>query len=290
MIIFTEEQLVKNSIMSALNTGEEINILCCVNDKFANPMINLMYSIRNFCDRKINLYVLTTQMNEETVKLIQEKMDKINVRADIKHVELPAYNISSWCWSLDVYLKVLGFEFLPKTVEKILYLDADIIALNDISKLYDIDVTDCLIACAVDSGVNQQRVYERRRTLNIKHDYFNSGVLLYNVKKQREVWTFDDLSVKISNGEFEWPDQDFLNSITSESDIKFIPYMMNFQNWGELDKDADFDVFSPILVHFITIHKPWVVKNLNQAITRVFYECGKLTGLQEYNLNETNER
>jgi len=65
---------------------------------------------------------------------------------------------------------------------------------------------------------------------------------------------------------------------------------MNFQNWGELDKDADFDVFSPILVHFITIHKPWVVKNLNQAITRVFYECGKLTGLQEYNLNETNER
>ena len=71
MPIFTEGQLLSNIIKSKISVEEKLNILCCVNDNYAKQLINLMYLVRNFCDRRINLYVLSTSFSKDSKKFVE---------------------------------------------------------------------------------------------------------------------------------------------------------------------------------------------------------------------------
>ena len=105
--------------------------------------------------------------------------------------------------------------FLPNLLpglDRILYLDADVIACHDLRPLWDVDLDGYWLA-AVD---NVFQPNHRRRPGNLgleRKDYFNSGVLLMNLAEmRRDRKTADLLELVAARGsEFEWPDQDALN-------------------------------------------------------------------------------
>ncbi len=291
MEIFSQKQILNNvlkSLKSEVNSSK-INLLCCINDDYADKMIALMFSVRNFCNNPIDLYVLTTQLSDDSVKLIQEKMEYLNINVNVIHASLPQYDTCSSVWSLDVYLKVFAFEFLPKNFDKILYLDSDIIACNDISKLYSTNVENKLLACVIDMDVNSQSVFYRRRMLKIKHDYFNSGVMILNLKRQRAEWTFEGLNNLISTTQLFFPDQDLLNLLCDEDDLVFVSYRNNFQSWWEILQDSDFEFISPTLIHYVTLAKPWL-PNAFPYTTELYYSCARLTGLKQFGEPEKVKR
>lgn len=280
---FYSEKLILNNVLKSLkgNKDKVVNLLCCVNDVYVDKMINLMFSIRNFSDKQINLFVLTTEMNQDSENLIKDKMDYLNVNVQIIHASLPSYDTCNAVWSLDVYLKVFAFKFLPENIDKILYLDSDIMAFNDIYDLYCTNVENKLLACVIDMDVNSQSVFHRRRLLKIKHDYFNSGVMVLNLKLQREKWTFEGLNALISSTQLFFPDQDLLNILCREDDLVFVPYKNNFQSWWEIMQDSDLEFISPTLIHFVTMVKPWLPNDFYYT-TELFYSCAKLTGLKQF--------
>ncbi|MCC9922903.1 glycosyltransferase family 8 protein, partial [Streptococcus agalactiae] len=47
-----------------------------------------------------------------------------------------------------IYYRLLAHKFLPETLDRILYLDADMLCLNDFSSLYDMELGDQLYAAA----------------------------------------------------------------------------------------------------------------------------------------------
>ena len=280
--VFDKVRLLEKIVKSKYDEGEEINLLCCIDDGYVNPMINLMYSIRHFSSRKLHLYILTTKLSKETEKYIKEKLEYLEIDVTVQRVKIPKYDTHSSGWSLEVYLKVFAFEFLPKEIEKILYLDADVIALSNVEYLYDTDVENNLLACAIDVDCNHPEVYKRRKSLDIRHDYFNAGVLLFNLKKQREVWTLDQIKQTIKEKELPYNDQDLLNYLCEEKDIKFVPYRNNFQSWWELKEFNDVLLINPVFVHYVNSHKPWVDRNMTEYSTSLFYECASLTNIPIY--------
>ncbi len=282
MPVFTESQLLEKILESKFSTEEPINLLCCVNDKFVNPMINLMYSIRHFCGSPINLYVLSTKLSDYSIDLINEKMKYLNISPTIKVVSLPNYDTHSSKWSLDVYLKVFAFEFMPKEVDKVLYLDSDMLNLNNISNIYNFDINGKYLAASIDIDVNHSMVFGRRKKLGIKHDYFNSGMLILNLKKQREDWSYEKINKVIQNNELLYPDQDLFNMLCEEKDILFVPYKYNFQSWHMLVDEKCLEVFDPSIIHFICHRKPWIERYFEKPHVRLFYECAALTHLAEY--------
>lgn len=280
-MIFSEKTLLKQ-IHNIQQNGEDINILTCVNDKFVNPMINLMFSIRHFCNRKIKLFVLSTGLTDVSKALIKIKMDFLGIDVEIKVVDLPPYEIYYKQWSLDVYLKVFGFHYLPKEINKVLYLDSDMLACDDISQIYDVDLKENILACSIDVNINTSIIFEIRRRLGIKHDYFNSGMLLMNLEKQRKIWSYESLGEIISKNYLQFPDQDLLNLVCEEKDLLFIPFRNNFQAWWELKSKNDLEYVKPVLIHYILTSKPWDGHYPNEFWTKLFFECAKLTGLVEY--------
>ena len=176
-----------------------------------------------------------------------------------------------------VYRLSLG-ALLPD-VEKIVYLDADLVVLDDISKLFDLDLGQNIIGAVRDIGtagmVSGYAVGEAERlsSLGIPSgvDYFNSGVLLMDIAEMKDQVTLEDYSRWINDHQPSYPDQDFLNSAFADS-ILFLPMKWNvlFDSEGirvkEIASCAPQNMFhsylearlKPSIFHYAGPLKPWM--------------------------------
>ncbi len=110
-----------------------------------------------------------------------------------------------------VNYRLLMAEFLPKTLDKIIYSDVDVVALGSLRELWETPVDDAFLAAVPDQGID----LEHKRDLGLPDDYkyFYSGNLLVNLKKWREDAVLKellDICVEIRD-RIEYPDQDALN-------------------------------------------------------------------------------
>ena len=95
----------------------------------------------------------------------------------------------------------LFLDELPGMPDKIIYLDIDTMCVSDIAQLYDIDISACEYAAALD--------YMGKFWIN-KH-YCNSGVLLLNLQKIRETGLFRKCRELICVKKMAMPDQSALH-------------------------------------------------------------------------------
>lgn len=297
MPIFTEGQLLSNIIKSKISVEEKLNILCCVNDNYAKQLINLMYSVRNFCDRGINLYVLSTSFSKDSKKFVKNKLHEINIDVNIKEVTIPDFNQGCGAWSLDMYLKIYAHLFLPNNLQKILYLDCDMLAVDDVAQIFKMDIEDVLIGVVKDPAYNGKSVTERCEKLEIKHTYFNSGLLYLNLYKIRQLWTkeYIEHGIKEIEKDIKFPDQDILNKFCSEDQLLFLDERFNYCFYAKkynyivtdekyIDTISKFNKVKPVIVHYAGWQKPWKQENELTYTEKLFFECGKLTGIKEYTI------
>jgi lipopolysaccharide biosynthesis glycosyltransferase len=118
-------------------------------------------------------------------------------------------------WSMAMYYRLLIPEIL--NVDKAIYLDGDIIVNADIKQLWDYDISAYSIA-----GVGHSKDA-------LRHDYFNSGVLVFNLIKMRqekfpEIWR--ERLKQISFDSLIMPDQDILNAVLKNKAL-FLPIQYN---------------------------------------------------------------
>ena len=283
MNFFIKEQLLQNiEVSKKRGKAKAINILCCINDFYVNQLVTLMTSIRHFCNKKITLYVLSTSLSKQSENEINRHMKYLNITPWVRVVELPRLNYTQGdSWSIDVYLRVLAFDLLPKNVNKILYIDGDVLATKDISEIYNNNINNKLLGCCYDVYSLKYPFIQCRREHNIYHDYFNAGVLLMNLQEQRAWWTVEEMLYNIQTHNFGFNDQDLLNMMCLESDLKFMPFRYNFHAWWELKTEFDFNLISPVLIHFVSPEKPWG-KNGNPFTTQIYHDCVKISELKNF--------
>lgn len=147
---------------------------------------------------------------------------------------------------------------------KMLYLDCDIVATLDIAELWNTDLQDKSIA-AVPDVCSLDYIENRRKwpkfygklwdAIGIKRgEYFNSGVLLMNLKKLREEKDFllhvEQFLSKYKNCLF-FADQDCLNSLFSEDKI-LLDEKFNRIRWHDTNNPKEIKT----IWHYAH-HKPW---------------------------------
>lgn len=247
-----------------------MNLLCCINNDYTLPLLNLLCSIRKYNNDKICLYILTTNLNSKSQNKILQVCQKLNINCNIKNVTLNKDMYSCKHYSVDMYLRLFAFDLLPADVEKVLYLDVDTIVCDDIKKLYDINIDSNLLAAVCD------RIYEKEEPLsdldndwleyiknqNIDHKYINSGVLLLNLKNIRRNWNVKKLEECIASTiRTQCPDQDVLNKLLNNTELKELEDRFNYYIKHE-DKVEKID--SPVIIHYIGRIKPWNTYRLNK--------------------------
>ena len=245
-----------------------MNILVSSNKKYLKPLEVMLYSLsKNTTSKEIKVYFVNATLNEKTIRSFKDFFK------NIKNISLQVINVNKEIFkdlpliehiSLETYSRLLLIDLIPKEIDKILWLDADIVINQNIDDFYNIDLKDFYGAVCESINDKSYKLLEKMG-LDKSQRYFNAGVILFNLKKMREDFASDYfLNYARENIEkITWLDQDILN-VTIGKNCMFCDYklynFMHFTNTNIRKKDLDFAVKNTVVFHYIGSIKPWNYK------------------------------
>lgn len=155
------------------------------------------------------------------------------------------------------YFRIVAPTLLPTTVERAIYLDCDLVVIEDIDAMNNIDIQGSILA-AVSDPLGNERVDELG-ILNKR--YFNAGVLLIDINK----WNESNLTEKIidyikkNNETLKYWDQDAINGVLQgewfELDYRWNTQTSHFNYMNESNP------LNPFIIHYTSHIKPWHIQS-----------------------------
>lgn len=216
-------------------------------DKAAMVIYSTLFSIsKNKEDRNdiIIFHIFHNGISQKNTDLINEfnnqvkKIHPCNIELHlISDKQVQSFNRWGENSSLATYLRLFIPENLTSAINKILYLDCDILCIGDIRPLFNIDLGAAAVACVPDPWIGQKEnfVFRSKKTLGLptllkftKNDcYFNAGVLLIDINKWKELEATKKCLDLLSTKRLPLNDQDALN-IVFHGKTKLIDFKWNF--------------------------------------------------------------
>lgn len=160
--------------------------------------------------------------------------------------------------SLSAYYR-LKLPSILVELDKVLYLDCDVIVNTSLKDLYDTDITDYYAAGVKDIAMTSSGYVPKLENNNI---YFNTGVLLLNLDKMRKdkiEIEFEDYTIKNIQS-IKVGDQEILNKVC-QGNIKQIDSCWNVQSSNFVNRSTYSN--NPKIVHYIGKQKPWIFGSMN---------------------------
>ena len=245
-----------------------INICLSFDEKYAQHAAVTMVSLMKNCSRNIHFYIIDsepsgiTESRSKIVKLVEMYGAKISFRT----IDLSVFKgFPIWKPMQDSpnkyvpYYRLCLADLLPE-IERIIYLDTDIVVQGDIAKLYDLEFAkDQFIA-----GVNDMDSEELKEKISTSA-YINSGVILFDLATIRRIkLNVVEESIKILQNFRERIslniDQDLINIIFNDH-IRLLDISWNAQSVGTprgFKLGYDDKSIEKNIIHFIASHKPWM--------------------------------
>lgn len=167
----------------------------------------------------------------------------------------------------EMYYRLLAGALLPDDVTRVLYLDPDILVINPLTPLWRLELDGRLFAAAAHTGRTELAGGVNRLRLGIDHDYYNSGVLLMDLRRMRsEVRPQELFAYAAAHGrELVLPDQDLLNALYGSRILPIPDELWNYdaRNYnGYLLRsggvcDLPWVMEHTAILHFCGRAKPW---------------------------------
>lgn len=163
------------------------------------------------------------------------------------------------------YYRFMIANLLDTTIEKALYLDADTLCLRNIRDFYQIQLEEKIPAAC--SDLEEQASCARIGLKNGR--YFNSGVLLLNLKKWREEnFTNSLLHYMKTHKDTRLGDQDALNKFL---DGNFIRGEKRF-NYLVVANYGDQHAMQAAILHYVNFIKPWHKYKKNDDRKQIYWK------------------
>lgn len=253
---------------------EVISVLCATDNNYASLcgiMLTSLYETNR--QNKIATYILTDGLSQRNrskftkfARRYQASIEIITV-TDTRIADCPLK--SSDHVTLAAYLRILGPDLLPENLERIIYLDCDILVNKPLNGLWHTDLDKNITGAVHEPGQKQasQRLFH-----NETMPYYNSGVLLINLKLWREARITDRCFKYIEENRVDkdkilYHDQDALNAILVNHILPLpliynlqTPYLLSDRSYN-LEQNSDERATAikeePVIIHYCTNQKPW---------------------------------
>lgn len=222
-----------------------VNIVLITDSRYTLPTGVVMYSaIKNKCDSSFyNFYIVTenTTPEDDAYLLRMKNLAKDSVNITLlprQEPDLPYENMQRFL-QYKVGMHKIYLPEILKDIDKVIYMDGDTVVLKDLSGLFNIDIENVYAAVAKD-GIYYRFPKEMKEIgLDKRGFYFNSGVMLYNLKKQRKDNIVEQLINYVKTHNDFYGDQDVLNVVFGDK-LKLMSYKNNcISTFFETD-DLDF--------------------------------------------------
>lgn len=272
VVVFSTEKKPKIS-------PNDIHVAFSTDGNYCSSLGVALQSMINHMNSKLNyhVYILGDDVSVGDKSVIYQ-MDKNIKNLFIHFIDMHDYKEKIKNIFVDRHLSVAAYYrfFLPEIlpdIDKVLYLDTDIIINEDIADLYNIDISKNIIGGCRDLAIvhcdfwDFKKSHEMLKSLGYKnpYDYINSGVLLFNLKKMREQNTTQKLLDTALSHSFVFHDQDAIN-LVCDGDIKILDGKWNFITHTSPEiypYHVKQDIYTRIaennigIIHYAGASKPW---------------------------------
>ncbi len=237
-----------------------MNILISINDNFIDCTLNLLESISWYNDEKLDVYLIYEVLSDDNISRIRSFLEDNNIGTlHIYYCDFSNENfyINIPHISRETYFRLYAPFILPDNLDRILYLDGDIICNGSIKELYHMSFDDNIFAAC--ENVDPDPIFipwiNERLGRPLDSIYFNAGVLLINLVEYRKFTNPQEISSFISeNIDRIWcQDQDVINKMFDHR-IKRIDGKYNYQVNHVPSNDVK---YHEILTHYLSPPKPW---------------------------------
>lgn len=276
-----------------------MNILVSTNRKYIEPLKIMLRSLKETNnDEIIDVFLLYSNLNTEDIIQIEKFIKEIkinNLYPLYVNPEIMAdWPLCSNLFSVEVYTRVISHLFLPNKLDRILWLDADIVILDDISLFYNQAFDEKSIVVVADANCHTEHIISLKKELSLpsEHVYFNSGVILFNLNKIRSKITFDGVAntLNMYKDKLCYPDQDLLN-ILYQNDFKLTDNIFNYQVFNHYTDNYNIEwIRNNVYILHYTGLKPWDYHYTNK-IKVIYWEIKKnyISNISYYIYNIKNK-
>ncbi len=267
-------------------------VVYAANNQYSKVLgISLMSFFDNNKDmRDVEVYIFSNGIYDENLKrlnalagMYDRTIHIIDIREKLSNV-----NKRETSWDVSIYSRFFIPEILPEDIERVLYLDCDILVLEEISELFSFEFEKDKTVYGV---LDRYNVTAAAR-LDLKDGiYINSGVLLIDIKAWRENQTSEELLAQCDKRVWQFPDQDIINyQLRGKIGILHPKYNVNKftsvlpyeyaqkLSYQDIDKYYSREMYEqaqkkPYIVHFSgsMFNRPWQ-KNSRQPYHEVWDE------------------
>lgn len=272
-------------------------VLATDNNYVQHCAITISSILRNNSD--VTIYVLTEDLFENNKKILCDEVDAYNGKIEIVMVNkdiidslpMPSHVYLAHI-SRATYYRLLLPSIIPIDVDKVIYLDCDLIVNHSLDELWNIDLDRYAIAACKQIGGGRDG---NRLGIPMEYGYFNAGVLLINVQYWREheiskaligfLFAHSDIVV--------FHDQDALNVVLYDQcyylhqrwNMNYATYSNQFLSIQKDDLGYDYAKEineaigfqkKPSILHYSARIKPWNWK-CTHPLVNLYYDYAKYT-------------
>ena len=233
-----------------------MNVVFCSDDGYFVHAATAIHSAW-FNNPEAHFYLVDSGIDPDALRTFAEFAETIGLRLTVVRIEPDrlADIPDMMTTRLGIYLRLLIARMLPENVDRVIYLDSDLVVIGDLAPLWSTDLEGRTIAGVQDDMAMRS---EMRRGFARKHPtrYLNTGVLLIDLAKWRENACEDRLIELIGqSGQLFHHDQSAINlalpeeALTVSARWNFMPAIV----W-----DEDHVPERPVVIHYAGTCKPWL--------------------------------
>jgi len=247
-----------------------MNILVTLDSNYIKPLKIMLKSLfLNNLEDEFTIYLMHSSISDEELDDLSDFISAHGSQLENLYIGDEYFNDAPTLlhYTKEMYYRLLAYKFLPKDIDRVLYLDPDILIINSIKTLYNMNIEDYLYAAAYHDKISVKEINKIRLNSYGIEAYYNSGVLLMNLELQRKTIVEDEIYefVEKNHSKLIMPDQDTLNALYSKKiksiDEKLYNYDARFYLYYKIMSsgvwDIDHVIKNTVILHFCGKKKPW---------------------------------
>ena len=250
-----------------------MDIVCSIDNNYVQQCCCMLYSfLKNNKKGKHTVHLLSENLtveNQKTVREVVEFHQGILLYYEVHSDKLASCPIrANDHLTIATYYRLLISDLLPRDLDKVLYLDCDIVIDGSLEEFWNISIGGCALAAVDELNGCEQDVFERLE-YKPEYGYFNAGVLLINLK----YWRDNDLIsvffnyISLYSDKLTAHDQDLLNALLHDkcrhvsqkwNVIEAFYHYYVIKQWRKQnEREMKSTLFHPVILHYSWKPKPW---------------------------------
>lgn len=251
-----------------------VHIVCTIDDTYAQHCAVMLASLfHNNQDTPLKVYILTDTLKSTSLKKLNRFLSQSGHEYSICEIDKHQLGEAPVTHhiSLATYFRLFIPKIIPADVQKVVFIDSDIVIRKSIAPLWNTDITNFSHAATIAAGMDD---YAAKIGLPSNTLYFNAGLMLINLNVWRKLNIFERgcQLIREQPDRLTWWDQDVLNLLLHDSwlpldltwnaqpflyeNFRFDNYEIEkrYQKFNALEAKTD-----PAIVHFVGggSAKPW---------------------------------